>query len=118
MTNIYGIKKTNPYFPSLLYYNIVSQNKGYYVEQKRQKQQVEAKQDDVSDFYNDSIIEHCCFPKHFSIPFYVDTFIGGNGDKYFHQQKFDKMYYNNSYTFTVSLYTGYGFNWLFVFYTK
>ena len=37
MTNIYGIKKTNPYFPSLLYYNIVSQNKGYYVEQKRQK---------------------------------------------------------------------------------
>ena len=25
---------------------------------------------------------------------------------------------NNSYTFTVSLYTGYGFNWLFVFYTK
>ena len=37
MTNIYGIKKTNPYFPSLLYYNFVSQNKGYYVEQKRQK---------------------------------------------------------------------------------
>lgn len=36
MTNIYGIKKTNPYFPSLLYYNIVSQNKGYYVKQKKQ----------------------------------------------------------------------------------
>ncbi len=35
MTNIYGTRKTNPYLPSLLYNNIVSQNKGYYVNQKK-----------------------------------------------------------------------------------
>lgn len=35
MTNIYGTKKKDPYFPSLLFLNIVSQNKGYYVKQKK-----------------------------------------------------------------------------------
>lgn len=118
MTNIYGIKK-RIHISQVCYITILyHKTKDIMLNKKDKNSKWRLSRMMYLIFTMIALLNIVVFPSISLFPFMWIPLLGGNGDKYFHQQKFDKMYYNNSYTFTVSLYTGYGFNWLFVFYTK